>query len=353
MPAVVSGKVLVTGANGYVAAWVLEDLLENGFAVRGTVRSESKTAHLREHLKAFGEKLEFVIVDDMTGVRKDGAFDEAAAGVDVIMHIASPVTSAATDPEEVIGPAVRGTTSLLNSALKHQATVKRVFVMSSCAAVYTPSLSDAQEKTAIVDEKNWNEVSVEHVKEKGKEADGMHIYRASKVLAERAAWDLYEREKSREGGLGWDLVTMCPPWVFGPVVHEAPTLEIFGSTQSLWYNNVVKGEVKGDALTKAGYEWVDVRDLARAHTLALVTPAAGGERFIIRGGRAVWQDFVNAARKFSDKIPAGDPDYNPDEAFFPARFIADKSIRILGMNYRTMDELSKDSLEDFVTRGWL
>ena len=39
------------------------------------------------------------------------------------------------------------------------------------------------------------------------------------------------------------------------------------------------------------FEWVDVRDLAHAHTLALKTPEAGGERFIIRGGRAVWQDF--------------------------------------------------------------
>lgn len=69
MPAITSGKVLVTGANGYVATWVLKDLLENGFAVRGTVRSESKAAYLREYFKAFGDKLEFTIVDDITKVR--------------------------------------------------------------------------------------------------------------------------------------------------------------------------------------------------------------------------------------------------------------------------------------------
>ncbi|TFK88764.1 NAD(P)-binding protein [Polyporus arcularius HHB13444] len=349
MPAITSGKVLVTGANGYVAAWVLKDLLENGFAVRGTVRSESKAAHLRAYFKAFGDKLDFVVVDDIT---KDGAFDEAAAEVDAVMHIASPVTATAADPEDVIGPAVRGTTSLLNSVLKHQTTIKRVFVMSSTAAVFSPPLSGSQDKTAVLDEKDWNELSVQHVKEKGKEADGMHVYRASKVLAERAAWDVYEREKAHDGGLGWDLVTFCAPFVFGPVIHEVSSPESLGGSQGLWYRNVVKGAAKG-ALTKLGYEWVDVRDLARAHTLALVTPSAGGERFIIRGGRAVWQDFVNAARKYTSKVPAGDPDYNPDNAFFPSTYIADKSVRILGIRYRSIEELTKDSLDDFAARGWL
>lgn len=38
-------------------------------------------------------------------------------------------------------------------------------------------------------------------------------------------------------------------------------------------------------------EWVDVRDLAHAQVLVLITPDAGGERFIIRGGSYVWQQF--------------------------------------------------------------
>lgn len=69
MPAVTSGKVLVTGANGYVAAWVLKDLLDNGFSVRGTVRSESKAKYLREYFKAFEDKLELVVVEDIMKVR--------------------------------------------------------------------------------------------------------------------------------------------------------------------------------------------------------------------------------------------------------------------------------------------
>ena len=37
--------------------------------------------------------------------------------------------------------------------------------------------------------------------------------------------------------------------------------------------------------------FVDVRDIAQAHTLAIQTPAAGGQRFIISSGPYKWQDF--------------------------------------------------------------
>ena len=66
MPAISTGKVLVTGANGYVAAWVVQTFLEQGFAVRGTVRSESKSTHLRSIFKSYGDKFEVVIVEDIT-----------------------------------------------------------------------------------------------------------------------------------------------------------------------------------------------------------------------------------------------------------------------------------------------
>ena len=72
MPAITSGKVLVTGANGYVAAWVVQDLLEHGFFVRGTVRSESKAVYLRDRFKAYDDKFEIVLVPDMSKVGCNG-----------------------------------------------------------------------------------------------------------------------------------------------------------------------------------------------------------------------------------------------------------------------------------------
>ena len=69
MPSISAGKVLVTGANGYIAVWIVKFLLEAGFSVRGTVRSESKAGHLRELFKSSGDKFEVVIVEDITKVR--------------------------------------------------------------------------------------------------------------------------------------------------------------------------------------------------------------------------------------------------------------------------------------------
>lgn len=354
MPALTSGKVLVTGANGYVAAWVIKDLLENGYAVRGTVREESKATYLREYFKAFGEKLQIVIVPDIT---KDGAFDAHVADLDAIAHIASPVLFSDGEPSEVIGPAVQGTRTVLASALLHRARVRRVFVVSSAAALSSGTEVDpVGRKSNTIDESSWNEFSVKHCEEKGRDAEPMHKYRASKVLAERSAWEFYENAKKELGeALGWDLTVFCPPFVFGPAVHESPSLETFGSTQANWYKQVVKGATGGEIgkLTKFGFWAVDVRDLARAFVLGLQKEEAGGERFVITGFPATWQDFINSARRYSDTIPLGNESYNPEDVYYPNIYVVEKSIRLLGIRYRTLDELTRDSVKDFKARGWL
>ena len=72
MPTVQPGsKVLVSGANGYIAIWVVRALLEQGYAVRGAVRSEAKGEHLKKSFEKYGDKFEIVVVDDITKVRAD------------------------------------------------------------------------------------------------------------------------------------------------------------------------------------------------------------------------------------------------------------------------------------------
>jgi len=64
-----STKVLVSGANGYIAMWVVRTLLEQGYTVRGAVRSEEKGKRLREYFRPYGDKVEWVVVEDITKVR--------------------------------------------------------------------------------------------------------------------------------------------------------------------------------------------------------------------------------------------------------------------------------------------
>ena len=71
MPSVNKGsKVLVSGANGYVSMWVVRTLLERGFTVRGTVRTEDKGKFMIEYFKSlgYGDKFEVVLVDDIVKV---------------------------------------------------------------------------------------------------------------------------------------------------------------------------------------------------------------------------------------------------------------------------------------------
>lgn len=73
MPTVPHGKVLVTGANGFIAIWVVRQLLEQGYSVRGAVRSEAKGKYLSDYFHVNGgyenDKFEWVVVPDITKVR--------------------------------------------------------------------------------------------------------------------------------------------------------------------------------------------------------------------------------------------------------------------------------------------
>lgn len=61
-------KVLVTGASGFIAAWVVKTLLEQGFRVRGTVRSAAKGDYLVRLFKEHADRFEYVIVEDIAKV---------------------------------------------------------------------------------------------------------------------------------------------------------------------------------------------------------------------------------------------------------------------------------------------
>ena len=68
MPAVTSGKVLVSGASGYIAIWVVDTLLKDGYSVRGTVRSATKGEYLKKQFAQYGDKFEYAIVEDIEKV---------------------------------------------------------------------------------------------------------------------------------------------------------------------------------------------------------------------------------------------------------------------------------------------
>ncbi|KAI0056654.1 D-lactaldehyde dehydrogenase [Artomyces pyxidatus] len=339
-PVTSPSRVLVTGANGFIAAWIVRTFLESGYTVRGTVRSASKGEHLKSLFAAFGERFEIVVVED---IEKDGAFDEAVKGVDLVEHTASPVTIRANDPNELIVPAVRGTIGILESIKKHGSSVKRVVITGSTAAVITGPSAEA----VVLDETSWNKTAILDIEQNGANAAQLNKYRASKTLAERAVWDFYEKNKST---LDWDVVVLNPPYVFGPLINHVSSLRALNASNQELYDTLVEGAKDAESLANTGTSWVDVRDVARAHVLAGEKDDAGGERIIVSAGPFYWQEIVDAANAVAPaplpNLLKGNPGVTKGKPH-PVTFDTSKMRRILGLELRGMDVLVRDTLASF------
>lgn len=48
--------------------WIVQTLLQKGYAVRGTVRSLEKGAHLKDLFQKYGDSFELVVVEDISKV---------------------------------------------------------------------------------------------------------------------------------------------------------------------------------------------------------------------------------------------------------------------------------------------
>ncbi|KAG8712620.1 methylglyoxal reductase (NADPH-dependent) gre2 [Ceratobasidium sp. 394] len=336
MPAIKApATVLVTGASGFIAVWVCKTFLEAGYTVRGTVRSASKGDYLVDLFKS--DKFSYVIVED---IAKDGAFDEAVKGVDAVAHTASPFHFQADDPQTLIEPAVKGTVGILKSIEKNAPGVQRVAVTSSVAAI----LNTSRPTGTIYTEDNWNTFSTKEVEEKGKAAAGGDKYRASKTLAEKAAWAEVEAKKPT-----WDLVTINPPMVFGPILQQVDDPSNLNTSVAMLYKiiHAKEGETSEETLLQPNMNFVDVRDVALAHLRALEVPEAGGQRFIAAGGALCWQDVL-------DILPPPHPRGTPGagKSLTHSVFNASKARKVLGIEFKGLEESVKDTELGLRKRGW-
>jgi len=347
MPAIAPGnKILVTGANGFLAIHVVKAFLEHGYSVRGTVRSQVKGVHLHKLFSSYGNKFETVVVKDIT---QEGAFDEAVNGIDTVAHTASPFTFEADDPNELIIPATNGTKGILQSAHK-STTISRIVILSS-----TTAISNAPNPGKAYTEMDWNDSAIREVEKHGKGASGAAKYSASKTLAEKAAWDWYDANKA---SVKWDLTTINPLYIFGPTIHEIGKLEDLNTSSELWFTRVIKNIGSGPKLGESVGSYVDVRDVALANVLAVEKGAAGGKRILVSTAPFTWQDMINAAGKVGPSIglndlPKGYTDYDASKVTYGTTFSNEKLKNVLGLRPIPLEDTVRDTLLDLKNRGWL
>ncbi|KAF7965729.1 hypothetical protein HWV62_42040 [Athelia sp. TMB] len=285
-----SDLVLVTGANGHVAQHVVDQLLAlpAGPRVRATVRAAGTAATITQFYQdkphAAG-RLEVVVVPDIV---VPGAFDEAVKGF--CSHVASPLLIGAKDvANDLLKPAMQGTVGVLQSALTSP-SVKAVVITSSFGAIFDPAHGWRPGHTYTAAE--WNPITFEEAASPDLDLESYPVewrhyitYCASKVVAERAAWDLARTQSPH-----FTLSTVLPTYIGGPNV--LPT-----KSESFSQALIRRTATDPTALPALDWPgWVDVRDVAKAHVNALVTPAAQGQRWIVSAGMASYEDIANIVR---------------------------------------------------------
>jgi len=239
-----SSQVLVTGASGFIGAHCVLDLLNHGYAVRGTLRNGSRAEHVRTVLQAHGANIEKLSFAEAT-LTDASCWIDAIKGCDAVFHVASPVpTVQPKNPEEVISPARVGTLNVLKAAA--EAGVTRVVLTSSVASILG-GISENRLYTA----EDWSDPSDPH----------LTAYSLSKTLAEKDAWQF-----SSEHGI--NLTTIHPSLVLGPALESDYGSSLEALVKLLTFAVPL--------LPRFGFEIVDARDVASLHRLALEQEASVG-----------------------------------------------------------------------------
>ena len=346
-----STPVLVTGATGYVAGWLVKKLLGQGITVHAAVRNpdnEKKLAHLNEIAASSPGSIKYFKADLM----QPGSYAKGMEGCQLVFHTASPFTSNFKDPQkELIEPAVQGTVNVLNTA-SNTPSVKRVVVTSSCAAIYSDAIDAQNAPGGVLTEDVWNTTSsLDH-----------QPYSYSKTLAEKKAWELVGQQSQ------WDLVTINPSFVMGPVLNPGTST----SESMAVLKQLGNGAMKSGA-PKMGVGVVDVRDVAEAHYQAAFTPAASGRYITSAHNTNILEMGLVLRPKFGNSYPL--PKSSPPkwllmiigpmlDKSFTRRFIRDnvniewkadnsKIKNELGMSFRPFQTTMEDAFQVLVDNDML
>ncbi|KAF8901589.1 NAD-P-binding protein [Mucidula mucida] len=327
--------ILVTGASGFVASYIISLLLKEGYAVRGTVRAgkiESlKSAPISQNPDFALVEVNDISKDDLTSVMQ---------GVDAVIHAASPLAGQAT-PEVIISIAQDGNLNVLKTAAK--VGISKVVITSSWGTTIDPDLAKTYAGITLT-QKDWGSVTVEEVFKS--EHNPLWVYIASKILAEKAAWKFAE-----ENAL-IDLATVNPPFIYGPLNDQFPVPEPARLGANVMVYSLINGEHGRPLPMQLTPLYTDVRDVATAHVRALkVSPEVGNKRFLISAGFFTWKQAAEYLQKTKPELASRLPS-TADAAGLPGP-VSDTDVslakELLGLDeYIGWEQMINDTVNSFI-----
>lgn len=294
--------VLVTGLSGYIASHVTAGLLQQGYAVRGTVRNKMKGELVVETLAASGidtSNLELFEAD----LGEDAGWKDAVKDCRFVQHIASPFPlEAPANREALVADARGGAMRVVEQALG--AGAERVVMTSSMVAMMgQPDRGDHMR----VKESDWSDPDWRP----------LTAYPVSKTRAERAIWDYANAQNVKDR-----VTTICPGLVFGPDRYNNGGASL----------GIIKGLFSGQfpMMPRIAYPIIDVRDCASLHIKAMTAEAAGGRR-LIAASNTLW--ISDIAKLLKDAYP---------EAKLPTREMSNWLVKIVGIFDQSVKSIVPD-----------
>ncbi|ORY92490.1 hypothetical protein BCR35DRAFT_348878 [Leucosporidium creatinivorum] len=282
---------LITGSSGFVGSEIAFQALKQGLAVRLVFRKPSQAEAWEAAYGEYKERTETVVVQDFA---VPGAFDEAVKGVSFIAHAATPINFHPKDNKrDVLDPAIDGLLGLLKSAQK--APSVKAFVYTSSIAAYA-DLTKPFAKNEVLTEKHFVPFTYDQAAAFPPE-DGFFTYSASKELSEKPGQEFMNREKP-----SFTFTTIAPTLVLGED-HQVPlTWEMGKSVSSLaWAFGAIESKKYPSSIgqsidaSQGSIPFVNVVDVARAHTLAAQTPIAAGKRYGMAAGYVTYEEIGRVA----------------------------------------------------------
>lgn len=329
--------VFISGANGFIALHIVNDLLQAGYTVIGSARSQDKADRL---LRQFNNpRLSIEIVPDLSKLDAfDDIFCKYGKDIKVVLHTASPFHYETTDCEaDLLVPAVNGTKSILQAIKKYAAkSVERVVLTSSDAAV--AGYEQDTDPKLLLTEESWNPITWAEARK-----DPEAAYYGSKTFAEKAAWEFLKENRDE---VIFELSTINPVWVFGPQLFDENVTKKL-NTSCQYINDLVHStpETEIDSELAGGY--IDVRDVSKAHLLAFEKDGSIGKRLVLCAGRFTLVNIVDILNEDFDnltgKIAKGNHDASLARLKSLAKFNYSKTNNILGIKFLTFQKTIDDT----------
>ncbi|EMG49032.1 GRP2 putative NADPH-dependent methylglyoxal reductase GRP2 [Candida maltosa Xu316] len=323
-----TSTIFVAGASSFIGKHIVNQLLEKGYRVIGSVRSEEKGERLQSLIE--NTNFQYVVVEE---TEAKGAFDQALINhpeTNVFIDTASPVPIGVDYEKQLIKRTANGVKNILTSIKDHGPNVRRVILTSSIASCMNEQQS--QDPNFVVDETKWNPDKHSVAKDNSRSA-----YFYAKAAAEHEAWDFMKKTPQ------FALSTILPAYTFGPQCFDEDVSDIL--EKSVEIVSKIFELNKNDPIPDEKGLFVDVRDVASAHIQAFEKDDAENKRLMLVAEAFSAQEIVDILHKLypGAQLPTGHPGERVGY-----KFDNTQTKQILDIHCRSLESSIKDDYDQYL-----